>query len=168
MSCSGPVADQSEQKEPKQKDDVDLLYTHDSLWHLVLTTDSTENKWEIPYPTFNFQKGDIDENGTEDFMVGVIKRTRFDSTFSKRIFIFKNYRGLIRPLWMGSRLGQPLEDFRFVESTEGSRIRSIEIERSGKYLVAEYKWKKFGLDFVQYLSREVELEDAYLIFNNNP
>jgi len=96
-------------------------------------------------------------------LVGVIKSTRFDSSYAKRLFIFRNYHGLVRPLWLGSRFSQPLVDFHFVETKGGTRIRSIELERSGKYLVAEYKWRKFGLEFTRYVKREIGLTRARML-----
>ena len=92
----------------------------DSLSRLVLTTDSTCDRWDLPYPVYQFQVGDIDGDGSIDAMVGVIKKTRFHRELGRRLFIFKNYRGHIRPLWMGSKLGGELVDFRFVKG-QGAR-----------------------------------------------
>jgi hypothetical protein len=61
---------------------------------------------------------------------------------------------------MGSKLSKPLIDFRFCNTVKGSFIRSVEKEKENKYLVAEYKWRKFGLEFVQYVERETTLENA--------
>jgi hypothetical protein len=133
---------------------------NDSLSYVVLRTDSLTDKWELPYPVYQFQVGDIDEDGIEDVIVGVVKSTRFDSSLANRIFIFKNYQGYIRPMWMGSKLSKPLIDFRFCNTVKGSFIRSVEKEKENKYLVAEYKWRKFGLEFVQYVERETTLENA--------
>ncbi len=93
-------------------------------------------------------------------LVGVVKTTRFDSTMSKRLFIFKNYKGFVRPLWLGSRLGQPLVDFNAFTTKDGAIIRSIEKERSGNFLVAEYKWRRFGLQFNRFIKREIDADKA--------
>lgn len=145
---------------------IALISENDTLHYVQIQTDSTTDKWELPYQVYQFQTGDIDNNGIDDIMVGVIKTTRFDSTMSKRLFIFKNYKGFVRPLWLGSRLGQPLEDFCFVKDNDGSFIRSIEKERSGKYLVAEYRWQKFGLEFTKYINREIEHSKALELLKN--
>jgi len=136
---------------------------NDSLFFVVLKTDSLINKWELPYPVYQFQVGDINEDGLDDAIVGVIKRTRFDSTFSKRLFIFKNYNGMVRPLWMGSKLSKPLEDFCFKQTNSGPRIWTIEKEKESKYLVAEYKWRKFGLAYTKYIIRNQNKQQASLI-----
>ena len=137
-----------------------LETVHDSLSYIVLKTDSLIDKWELPYSVYQFQIGDIDENGSKDVIVGVVKATRFDSTRANRIFIFKNYQGYVRPMWLGSKLSKPLVDFRFYQSGNGPRIKSVEKEKEGKYLVAEYKWRKFGLEFVQYIEREISIDEA--------
>jgi hypothetical protein len=144
-------------------DRLSLLQENDSISYLQIETDSSVDRWKLAYPVYRFQTGDIDHNGSYEMLVGVIKSTRFDSSSAKRLFIFKNYHGLVRPLWLGSRLGQPLIDFRFVKTREGARIRSIELEKSGNYLVAEYKWRKFGLEFTRYVKREIGLPRARLL-----
>ena len=93
---------------------------NDSLSWLILQTDSTSDRWQLPYPVYQFQVGDVDGNGVEDAVVGVIKKTRFHRELGRRLFIFKNYRGHIRPLWMGSKLGGELVDFRVIKG-QGAR-----------------------------------------------
>lgn len=143
-------------KKEIKKGSFTLLKENDSLYYLTITSTNSSDRWELPYSVYQFQTGDVDGNDIEDALIGVIKPTRFDSIKAKRLFIFKNYKGLVRPLWLGSRLSQPLVDFRFKKKEKHSRIRSVEREKSGKYLVAEYKWRKFGLEFTKYLKRETD------------
>jgi hypothetical protein len=104
---------------------------NDSLSWLILQTDSTSDRWQLPYPVYQFQVGDVDGNGVEDAVVGVIKKTRFHRELGRRLFIFKNYRGHIRPLWMGSKLGGELVDFRVIEGhVKGQGARSKGQENS--------------------------------------
>jgi ribosomal protein L21E len=137
-----------------------LIREHRSLYFVQIKTDSSFNQWKLPYPTFQFKTGDIDGDGSKDILVGVIKKTRFDSTLNKRLFIFKNYKGLVRPLWLGSRLGHPLIDFNYLVVDNEPRIRSMEKEKSGNYLIAEYRWRKFGLEFIHYKKRELTYKNA--------
>ena len=123
----------------------------DSLYVLTLTTDSTRHEWRLPYPVYRMETGDVDGNGTIEALVGVIKPTRFYPEMGRRLFIFKNYHGLVRPLWMGSKLGGILEDFRFTD---------------GKYVVAEYRWAHFGMGFERFLLKNVTREEAIKTFNN--
>ena len=144
-----------------------IVKSNDSLYFLQIKSDTMTDRWKLPYPIFKFELADINDDGLKEMVVGVIKKTRFDSTFSKRLFIFKNYKGLVRPLWLGSKLGQPLVNFRCVEYSSKAIIRSIEKEKNGQYLVAEYKWRKFGLEFINYLKRDMELNEAQNVLNSN-
>lgn len=134
-----------------------LRQLSDSLSVLTLRTDSTADYWRIPHPTYRFCTGDIDGDGKEEALVGVVKKTRFHRETARRLFIYKNMDGRIRALWMGSRLGGILYDFRYV----GGRVRSIETDKLGFYYVAEYSWRKFGLSFEQFLAQKTTREEAF-------
>ena len=107
--------------------------------------------------------GDINGDGKAEAIVGVIKKTRFDREMSRRLFIYKNIDGRIRPLWMGSRLGGILQDFRY---TNG-RIRSLETDKKGLFYVAEYTWGQFGLVFERFITKETNREEALRLFLDN-
>ncbi len=128
----------------------------DSTGVLTLTTDSTSERWPLPYPVYRMETGDVDGNGSEEALVGVVKATRFYPEKGRRLFIFKNYHGLIRPLWLGSRLGGQLCDFRFADG----KVRSMELTTDGRYTVAEYHWSGFGLAFSRYVAKDVSREEA--------
>lgn len=135
---------------------------NDTLHVLVLTTDSTVSRWQLPYPVYQFTTGDVDGDGSTDALVGVEKATRY-YPMGRRLFIFKNYKGHVRPLWMGSKLGGILQDFRFIDG----RVRSLECSTNGLYAVAEYEWAGFGLRFLQFLVPPTAREKAETIFINN-
>jgi hypothetical protein len=134
--------------------------------HSILSSECTEagtskvSEWKLRYPVFHFECADMDADGVKDILVGVVKATKYDSVKRKRIFIFKLLDGYIRPMWLGSRVSQPLEDFRVVAGSNGQVVRTIEIEQNGNYLVAEYTWKEFGLTFVRYVLRNSTLPTA--------
>lgn len=123
--------------------------------------DSLTSTWPLPFPVYQFQTGDIDGDGNEDIVVGAIKTTRMDSVIRKRIFLFQVRNRKIIPLWMGSSLAHPLEDFKVVPTDSVTLVRSIEKEPMGQFLVAEYQWYGFGLSFNRYLSRNISLSEAY-------
>lgn len=139
-----------------------LEQKNDTLSILTLRTDTTCDRWELPYPVYQFATGDVDGDGSIDAMVGVIKTTRYFKEKGRRLFIFKNYEGLVRPLWMGSKLGGILEDFRFIDG----KIRSLECTTDGKYVVAEYRWDNFGMGFERFLLKNVTKEEAVECFEN--
>ena len=138
-----------------------LQHVNDTLNVLCLHTGQQVNKWKLPYPVYQFQTGDVDGDGIIDAIVGVVKATRFHPEIGRRIFIFKNYHGKIRALWMGSKLGGILQDFRFKDG----KIRALESTTDGRFVVAEYQWAHFGVEFCRFLATNVSFEEASHIFN---
>ena len=139
-----------------------LTTESDSLSVLLLYTDHGQSQWKLPHPVYQFQTGDVDGDGSIDAMVGVIKTTRFRKEKGRRLFVFKNHKGHIRPLWMGSKLGGILHDFRFIDG----RIRSLETSATGQWYVADYQWRSFGMSFVRFLARDTDYASALKTFND--
>ncbi len=131
-----------------------LRRTHDSLYHL--------NGFRLPYPVYRFDVGDVDGDGQPDALVGVVKTTRFHPEKGRRLFIFHLVEGKVRPLWMGSRLGGILQDFRYADN---GTVRSLETTTDGKYVVADYRWEGFGLSFQRFLVKNVDQTTALRHFN---
>lgn len=131
----------------------ELKKEHDSLFFL--------NDWRLPYPVYQFQTGDVDGDGQQDAIVGVVKGTRFYPEKGRRIFIFKSVNGKARPLWLGSKLGGILEDFRYVDG----KIRAIEKTTDEHYVVSDYHWGGFGMVFDHYIVKGVNKETAISTFN---
>lgn len=130
-------------------EDFHLTKTHDSLYYL--------NEWRLPYPVYQFQTGDVNGDGSTDALVGVVKSTRFHPEKGRRLFIFKLVKGKVRPLWLGSRLGGKLVDFRFVNG----RIRAVETSSNHRYAVTEYRWRDFGPYFERFLIKDTDKQTAY-------
>ncbi len=145
---------------PQAGEGFSLEHKNDTVAMVTLRTDSTLDRWELPYPVYRFCTGDVDGDGSIDAMVGVIKSTRYFKEVGRRIFIFKNYHGLVRPLWMGSKLGGILEDFRFKDGV----VRALERTADGQYVVAEYRWAHFGMGFERFLAKNVGHEEAMQLF----
>jgi hypothetical protein len=120
---------------------------------------------DLPYTVYHFEIADIDNNGVNDILVGVIKSTKFDPIVRKRLFAYKIDQGYIRPLWLGSRVGRPLEDFKALKQGDKTIIRTIEQGKDKNYYVGEYEWKGFGLSWIQYLGERITNEKASRIFN---
>lgn len=134
---------------------------NDSLWVLSLinpTSGMTTGTWQLPYPVYRFATADIDGDGSLDALVGVYKSSRYFTQPSRRIFIFKNFNGKVRPLWLGSRLGGDLIDF----SVAGNTIRAIEKTKTD-YAVSNYTWKGFGMGFKALVARCSTLEESYIL-----
>ena len=133
--------------------DFTLKKVNDSLYWL--------NDWQLPYPVYQFQTGDVNGDGREDAMVGVIKSTRFYPEKARRLFIFKLVNSKVRPLWLGSKLGGILEDFRFVDG----KIRALESTTDSLFVVSDYKWDKFGMTFDHFIIKKVDQETAIKTFS---
>ena len=118
-----------------------LRQVNDTLHVLELSSKQQVSKWPLPYPVYQFQTGDVDGDGKTDAMVGV--------------------EGHVRALWLGSRLGGILQDFRFVDGL----IRSLETTTDNRYVVAEYQWEHFGMGFRRFLAKNVTREEALQVFN---
>ena len=130
-----------------------LRKVNDSLYWL--------NDWRLPYPVYQFQTGDVDGDGNEDAMVGVIKSTRFYPEKARRLFIFKQVNKKARALWLGSKLGGILEDFRFVDG----KIRALESTTDSLFVVSDYKWDKFGMVFDYFIIKGVDQQTAIKTFS---
>ncbi len=140
-----------------------LKQSSDTSHVLVLTTDSTRDEWRLPYPVYQFCVGDVDGDGNDEALVGVVKATRFYPEKGNRIFVFKNRDGRSRPLWMGSKLGEELVDFRVADG----KLISMERLKDGSYNVDEWEWSRFGPRFTRYITTHATIEYVKPIFNSN-
>lgn len=131
----------------------ELRREHDRLYWL--------GDWRLPYPVYRFQTGDVDGDGREDAMVGVVKGTRFYPEPARRLFIFKSVKGKARPLWLGSKLGGRLEDFRF----RNGRIRALETTADSLWVVSDYRWSGFGMAFERFIVKGVDKKTATKYFS---
>ena len=113
----------------------------DTLTYLTLTTGHYTDRYAIHKPVFRLETGDVDGDGSADAIVGIVGRTRHDPRYLKRLHIYKNVNGRIRPLWMGSQLGGILEDFRFIDG----QIHTLQSTTDGRMVEMTHRWRKFGL-----------------------
>ena len=181
--CLLPYAGKAQEVEKSQIQDkgqqsqaFELQKENDSLYWLAATGGNKTDGWRLAHPVYQFQTGDVNGDGSEDIMVGVIKKTRF-YPMGRRLFIFKQIDGhsasgeackKVRPLWLGSKLGGILEDFRFVASTDGDslgRIRAMESTTDSLYVVSDYKWSGFGMKFERHIIKGVDKETATKYLN---
>lgn len=140
----------------------------DSLFVLKTKLDPSTREirdFRIPFPVYQFQAGDVNQNGQPDCLIGVVKTTPFDSVIRRRLFIYE-LRGIrFRKLWEGSRLVHPVYDFRLVSDQDPPEVWSIEFEREKDlYCVARYQMGSFGLELIDYQGRNLDLEQAKNLF----
>lgn len=161
MACllAAACADKDERftygRSDSQDGEIRLEHRHDSLYVLHHSINGvTVSDWELPYPVYRFECGDLTGNGVPEIAVGVIKPTRHFPRPEKRLFLFKLYKGrLIRPLWLGSRVARPLVDFHLVRDSIPVRIRTTERRADGTLVQALYRQEGFGLVFERDISQ---------------
>lgn len=144
-----------------------LEHVNDTLSVLLLEKKDAQgrvvqrDRWRLTYPVYQWCEGDVDGDGVAEALVGVVKTTRFSPEKDRRLFVFHNVKGHIRPLWMGTRLGGRLVDFRMVNG----RLRSLEMSNDGsRFAVGEYGWSRFGPAFKEYLIFNTTKHESMEVF----
>ena len=115
-----------------------------------------------PYDVFEMETGDVNGDGKTDICIGIIKPTPFDPVLKKRLFIFQIDRGYIRPLWLSSRLVNPLEEFKVCYHKKRCTIQAIERQTKDLYCIHEYRWESFGMSFIKELNDSLSYSDAHI------
>ncbi|MBQ7683221.1 MAG: nuclear receptor-binding factor 2 [Bacteroidaceae bacterium] len=133
---------------------IGLSTEGDSVWRLChYVADSLVDVWTLRDSVYRFDCGDVTGDSVPEILVGVVRATRYRPERDRRLFIFKLYRGeLIRPLWLGSRVGLPLVDFRVERDSLPAMVHTWERRPDSTLVEAVYRYQGFGLKFVRYLS----------------
>lgn len=98
------------------------------------------------------QLGDVDGDGKLDISIVMYKKVKFHNALAKRPFFYNFKYGKLVPLWLGSRLSRPFDDFKLadIDNDKVSEIISIEELEDKNRVLAVYKWNGFGFDlFIQ-------------------
>lgn len=96
------------------------------------------------------QTADIDGDGKLEISVGVYKTAKFHPVPSKRPFMYGWSKEGIYPVWLGSRLSHPFNDYIFADADGDGmdELASAEQLSDGKMIVNLYKWKGFGFEAI--------------------
>lgn len=119
-----------------------------------------------PYEIFQMETGDVNHDGKTDICIGIIKPTPFDSVFKKRLFIFQIDRDYIRPLWLGSRLVYPMEEFKICKNADRLTIKTIERQNLDLFCINEYRWESFGMSFLKKHKDFLTFSNAQFLLHN--
>jgi len=93
---------------------------------------------------------ELDGDPLPEIALGVIKKTRHDTQFVKRLFIYDWTGSCLFPKWLGSSLALPLDDFTFIVSGKGKLRLLVTLEsRPGGKLIRSYRWNGFGFTGVE-------------------
>lgn len=103
---------------------------------------------------------DVDGDGNSELCVGLKKKTRYDTSYANRLFIYNRSKFSIYPKWLGSKLLKPFIDFDFYD-TDGDGINelvALEFQGDSTKRITAYKWRKFG--FVGFKILDKNLKDT--------
>lgn len=128
--------------------------------------DTVEISRRIVGSVFKYRQADLDQDGTDDIILGVYKSTVLDSIKRNRINIYTLAENRIVPKWLGSFLPNPLYDFEIISINNQFYIVTTEYEENNLFLVTEYEWHSFGLKFIRYLKRNIDLNEALTLMKN--
>jgi hypothetical protein len=118
------------------------------------------NSRHIPYQVYRFELADVNNDGSTDVMLGVVKRTHFDPVPRKRLFVYRVSSEGIVPLWLGSRVCRSLVDFRPIRVDGKTHVMTVERTARGGYSNGIYRWQGFGLELIRYINKETDYETA--------
>ncbi len=111
------------------------------------------------------QLGDVNGDGINEIAVCVYKTAEFHPIMAKRPFFFNLVDGNLVPMWLGSRLSRPFDDYvlRDIDSDDIDEIVSVEQLEDGKRALAAYDWRDFGFE----LLAQSEEFDGRLVLGQN-
>ncbi|MBR1379756.1 MAG: nuclear receptor-binding factor 2 [Bacteroidaceae bacterium] len=115
------------------------------------------DEWQLAYPVFRFDCGDLTGDGLPEVAVGVVKPTRYWPQSDRRLFIFHFFHGrLIRPLWLGSRVGGRLVDFCIERDSVPAMVHTWEsVGDSDTPVERLYVMNGFGLKYNKQITTEL-------------
>lgn len=115
------------------------------------------DEWQLPYQVFRFDCGDLTGDGMPEVAVGVVKATRYWPQPDRRLFIFHLFHGrLIRPLWLGSRVGGRLVDFCIERDSVPALVHTWEMVGDSASLTERlYVMNGFGLKYYKQISTQL-------------
>jgi len=90
------------------------------------------------------QLGDVNGDGAAEVALCVYKTTKFHPDMAKRPFFFDLVGGNLIPVWLGSRLSRPFDDY----IDDADEIVSVERLEDGRRVLAAYAWKGFGFEML--------------------
>jgi hypothetical protein len=94
------------------------------------------------------QLGDVNGDGVREVSLCVYKTTAFHPVLAKRPFFFDLAEGNLIPVWLGSRLSRPFDDYILydIDGDGIDEIISVERLEDGARVLAVYDWAGFGFE----------------------
>ncbi len=89
---------------------------------------------------------DVDNDKNPEIILGVNKSTRYFNIKENRIFVFNREKAYIFPKWFGSKVGNPIIDFKIDKDVPNNLIILEESKDTSVNKIVSYKWNGFGFD----------------------
>jgi len=97
------------------------------------------------YNSWKIKVFDVDNDENPEIIVGVNKSTKYYDNEENRIFVFNTDKDYFFPKWLGSKIGNPIIDFKICQNTNRLVILEKSREKQAN-MVVTYKWNGFGFD----------------------
>lgn len=96
------------------------------------------------------QLGDVNGDGVNEVAICVYKTAEFHPVMAKRPFFFDLVEGNLIPVWLGSRLSRPFDDYILYDINADSVDEIVAIERleDDRRVIAVYNWRGFGFEML--------------------
>ncbi len=101
---------------------------------------------------------DVDDDNNPEIILGVKKQTKYFKKEENRIFVFNREKDYIFPKWLGSKIGNPIIDFKIDKKLNQLIVLEKSLSSSRAKAIS-YKWNGFGFDNDEILFEIENLKD---------
>jgi hypothetical protein len=107
--------------------------------------------WSYGKPDWRAWKlvtADVTGDGKPEFIVALNKTTKYKPWRHNTLFVFGIRSGEVRPLWRGSALGRPFDEFVFspAKDRHGESLVTVERTLERTFCLGVYRWNGFGFN----------------------